>query len=370
MKQDSGALIKTKLLELPNDPVAREALKEMKAISADVILPLAFKGALNGFIGFGQKKSGELFSSEDIDLLTALAMQTSVAIENAKSYRCLNDLNKTLEMRVEKRTEALQKALSEKERTQEQLVRSESLASIGLLVAGTAHELNNPLASAISLIQSAVEDLSRPGAGTGDDEQIVSDLLLAGRELSRAKTIIASLLGLSRQTRTYSEKVDMDAVIVDAVRVLKNQFKPACPPISTALNGSLPRITGNYAGLGQVTVNLVKNALQAAAQVDGKVSLSTYYEPQGQQVVFSCRDTGPGITREVRRDMFKPFFTTKEVGAGTGLGLYICHEIVQKHNGIIGIKSEPGKGAHFQVRLPVAPRQSIVKNSPLSRLPE
>ena len=173
----------------------------------------------------------------------------------------------------------------------------------------------------------------------------------------RAKTIIASLLGLSRQTRTYGEKVDLDAVIVDAVCVLKNQFKPACPPITTRLNGSLPRITGNYAGLGQVTVNLVKNALQAAAVVGGKVRLSTYYEPQGHQVVFSCRDTGPGITREVRNDMFKPFFTTKEVGEGTGLGLYICHEIVQKHYGNIGIKSQPGRGAHFKVTLPVKPRK-------------
>ena len=137
----------------------------MAAISAEVVLPLVFNNKLNGFIGFGQKKSGELFSSEDIDLLTTLAMQTSLAIENAKSYRRLNDLNKTLELRVEERTKALKKALSEKEKTQEQLVRSESLASIGLLVAGTAHELNNPLTSAISLIQSTVEDLAKPGVG-------------------------------------------------------------------------------------------------------------------------------------------------------------------------------------------------------------
>ena len=196
-----------------------------------------------------------------------------------------------------------------------------------------------------------------------DDNPIVPDLLLAGRELTRAKTIIASLLGLSRQTRTYSEKVDLDAVIIDAVRVLKNQFKPTCPPISTTLNGSLPRITGNYAGLGQVAVNLVKNALQAAAQVDGKVRLSTYYDPQGHQVVFSCQDTGPGITPEVRNDMFKPFFTTKEVGEGSGLGLYICHEIIQKHNGCIGIKSQPGKGAHFQVKFPVKPLVNFLSNA-------
>jgi len=357
MKKGSGAVIKTRLLELPNDPVAETALKDMAAVAADVVLPLAFNNKLNGFIGFGQKKSGELFSAEDIDLLAALAMQTSVAIENAKSYRRLNDLNKTLELRVEQRTDTLKKVISEKEKTQEQLVRSESLASIGLLVAGTAHELNNPLTSAISLIQSTVEDLAGPGAGNIPGNQIVPDLLLAGRELTRAKTIITSLLGLSRQTRTYSEKVDLDAVIVDTVRVLKNQFKPVCPPITTTLSGSLPRITGNYAGLGQVAVNLVRNALQAASEVDGAVRLSTYYEPKGHHVVFSCRDTGPGITRQVRRDMFKPFFTTKEVGAGTGLGLYICHEIVHKHSGCIGIKSEPGKGAHFQVKLPVKPRK-------------
>lgn len=358
MKKSPGAVIKIKLLELSNDPAAAGVLRDMATVSAEVVLPLVFNNKLKGFIGFGQKKSGELFSSEDIDLLTTLAMQTSLAIENAKSYRRLNDLNKTLELRVEKRTRALKKALSEKEKTQEQLVRSESLASIGLLVAGTAHELNNPLTSAISLIQSTVEDLAKPGVGGVDDNPIVPDLLLAGRELTRAKTIIASLLGLSRQTRTYCEKVDLDAVIVDAVLVLKNQFKPACPPISTTLNGSLPRITGNYAGLGQVAVNLVKNALQAAAQVDGKVRLSTYYDPLGHQVVFSCQDTGPGITQKVRNDMFKPFFTTKEVGEGSGLGLYICHEIVQKHNGCIGIKSQPGKGAHFQVKFPVKPRKN------------
>lgn len=356
MKRELGPVIKPKLLELSHDTVAEAALKDMDAIAADVVLPLVFNKKLNGFIMFGQKKSGELFSSEDIDLLTALAMQTSVAIENATSYRRLDDLNKNLELRVEQRTKALQKALLDKEKTQEQLVRSESLASIGLLVAGTAHELNNPLASAISLIQSTVEDLARPGACVSGDNQIVPDLLLAGRELTRAKTIIASLLGLSRQTRTYGEKVDLDAVIVDTVRVLKNQFKPACPQITTMLNGSLPRITGNYAGLGQVAVNLVRNALQAASEVDGVVRLSTYYDPKKHHVVFSCQDTGPGITREVRKDMFKPFFTTKQVGKGTGLGLYICHEIIQKHNGCIGIKSRPGKGAHFQVRLPVKPR--------------
>jgi len=359
MKKHKKAVIKTKLMERLKDTTVVNVLTDMETISAEIVLPLVFKGRLNGFISFGQKKSGELFSLEDIDLLATLTSQTSLAVENAKSYRQLNDLNKTLELRVDERTKALQLALFEKEKTQEQLVRSESLASIGLLVAGTAHELNNPLTSAISLLQSTIEDLDKPDVSISNDTQIMADLLFAGRELTRAKTIIASLLGLSRQTRTYNEKVDLNAVIGDAVRVLKNQFNPACPQIITRFDAGLPRIPGNYASLGQVAVNVIKNAIQAAAPVEGRIILSTDYEPHHRHVVFSCLDTGPGIAPVVRKDMFKPFFTTKEVGDGTGLGLYISHEIIHKHNGHVNIESDPEKGTLFQVKLPVNPHKAI-----------
>ena len=207
MKKRPGAVIKIKLLELSDNPVFHEVLNDMENISAEVVLPLVFNNKLNGFIGFGQKKSGELFSAEDIDLLTALTMQTSLAIENAKSYRRLDDLNKTLELHVEQRTKALKKALSEKERTQEQLVRSESLASIGLLVAGTAHELNNPLTSAISLIQSTIEDLAKPGAKGVNKHQMVPDLLLAGRELSEPKQSLPACWGFRGSLEPMAKKL-------------------------------------------------------------------------------------------------------------------------------------------------------------------
>jgi two-component system NtrC family sensor kinase len=134
---------------------------------------------------------------------------------------------------VDERTEALKKALEEKEKTQDLLIRSESLAAVGALVAGVAHELNNPLASVSSLVQSAVETMEQAspeqatGSGTRAEaqEELVDDLKFSLKELNRAKDIVASLLGISRQTQEYSEPVILNDVSRNALKVLYNQYK-------------------------------------------------------------------------------------------------------------------------------------------------
>jgi len=243
--------------------------------------------------------------------------------------------------------------LEEKERTQEQLIRSESLASLGQLVAGAAHELNNPLASVTSLLQSAVEELESWEAGQLPDEALIDDLNFAGRELARAKTIVASLLGLARQTQTYEEAVDLSVVAKDALRVLHNQYKDTGIAIVEDYEGGMPAVQGNFANLGQVALNIIKNAIQAVDPLGGRIFVSTRWTAENSQLVFCCRDNGPGVAEVISRDVFKPFFTTKPVGQGTGLGLYICHEIIRKHGGTIELESARPRGTLVTVRLPV-----------------
>jgi two-component system NtrC family sensor kinase len=181
----------------------------------------------------------------------------------------------------------------------------------------------------------------------------MDDLKFADKELGRAKSIVISLLGLSRQTQTYSEAVNMNTVVKDALRVLFNQYKRHDLDIIENYDRDLPDIHGNFANLGQVALNLIQNAFQAAGDGQSTIFLETRFDRVARQVVFACQDNGPGIPDAIRQDIFKPFFTTKAVGKGTGLGLYLSHEIIRKHGGSLTLANTDGKGAKFVVRLPV-----------------
>ncbi len=353
MDKHDKPILRKNLVIHTKDPDIQKVLTDMEKLSAEIALPLIFNKRLNGFIILGEKLSGDLFTSEDLDLLETLSSQTSLAIENASSYKLIDDLNKNLENKVKEKTRDLKEALAEKERTQDQLIQSESLAAIGQLVAGVAHELNNPLASVTSLIQTTLEDLERWDMKTQPGEDIIDDLRFANKDLARAKSIVKSLLDLSRQTHTYSEPVNFNLVIKDALRVLYNQYKYHDLVIVENYYQDLPYIQGNFANLGQVAINIIKNAFQSLSGKGGKIFLTTRFENNTGQVVFECLDTGPGIPESIRQDIFKPFFTTKEVGKGTGLGLYICHEIIQRHGGTLSLEKADGMGARFVVRLPV-----------------
>jgi two-component system NtrC family sensor kinase len=305
----------------------------------------------------GQKKSGELYSKEDLDLIETLCHQSALAIENTRAYQALQALNQSLEAKVTDRTRDLADALKEKERTQEQLIRSESLAALGQLVAGVAHELNNPLASVTSLLQSVREEFEHWESNQLPDQDLIDDLQFADKELARAKTIVSSLLGLARQTQTYEEAVDMNLVVRDALQVLYNRYKYAEITLNRDLQPELPTLIGNFANLGQVVLNIIQNAYQAVAEGEGRIDLSTAYDSRRRQILFHCRDNGPGIDPDLRKDVFKPFFTTKPVGQGTGLGLYICHEIISRHGGTIEIAPHYNKGTQVTVRLPLKKSQ-------------
>jgi two-component system NtrC family sensor kinase len=327
------------------------------SLDAVLLVPLPSREGLAGLVALGQKRSGELFIDEDMELLTTIANQAAVAIENARSYEALEALNRDLEQKVMKRTAALHEALMEKERTQDQLIRSESLAAIGQLVAGTAHELNNPIAGAMSLVESSVETIEGWSVHSEDREELLNDLRFSIGELRRAGVIIRSLLDISRQTQTYAEPVEMNRTVDDALRVLKNQYKDL-PVIIEKSYEDIPTVEGNFANLGQVLINIIRNALQALPEGNGCISLKTSYCEAKDTVVIECRDTGRGIPVDSLKDIFKPFFTTKAAGRGTGLGLYICHEIIRRHGGQIRVASQEGRGTAVTVELPCKRRES------------
>ena len=329
-------------------------LKELDSLHAGLMVPMIFRDTVKGFIGLGYKRSRELYSPEDLELLQTLANQSSISIENARSYGIIEALNKDLEKKIQERTRELQAALSEKERTQEQLIRTESLAAVGQLVAGVAHELNNPLASVSSLIQSTVESLKEKNNSAAGEADIVDDLRFTLKELLRAQEIVGSLLDISRQTTDYTEPVDMNTVVKDALRVLYNEYKRYDLEIVEDLRQGIPEIRGNFANLGQVSLNIIKNAIQEVKDNGGRIILRTQFDATKDKVIFECIDTGRGIPRSIVKDIFKPFFTTKEVGEGTGLGLYISYEIVKRHKGDISVLSKPGNGTTFRVELPAS----------------
>jgi two-component system, NtrC family, sensor kinase len=334
------------------DPKFREEMAALfDRLGASLLIPIPSREGLDGMICLGQKKSGELFVHEDLELLTTMANQAATAIENAKSYEALAALNSDLERKVEKRTAALRAVLAQKEKTQQQLIRSESLAAIGQLVAGTAHELNNPIAGAMSLVETSVETIADWEIQPDQRKEVLDDLRFSIGELRRSASIIRSLLDLSRQTQTYVEAVDMNRVLDDALRVLHNQMKNMQVEIVKEYDDALPSVEGNFANIGQVLINIIRNALQSLPAGKGRITLTTR-QPSGDTVVIKCRDTGIGIPAACLKDIFKPFFTTKKVGQGTGLGLYLSHEIIRRHGGQIRVASQEGKGTVVTVELP------------------
>jgi signal transduction histidine kinase/putative methionine-R-sulfoxide reductase with GAF domain len=331
-------------------------------------VPEAAQWSIKSIAGFPLKRAGEVlgvftvsylvvhrFGEDELRVLNLLANQASIAIDNALSYQKLQD------------------ALAERERTQQALIQSESLAAVGQLVAGVAHELNNPLASVSSLIQSALETMGlpyRPITDSGAElpaidansvqpmsaaevSEVADDLAFSLKELRRAKSIVSSLLDLSRQSQSYTEEVSLTVVCQDALRILHNRIKLLPIEVAEAYADDLPRVRGNFANLGQVALNMIQNAVDAFAQQPGRIEIGTASDQARGVVWFYVKDNGPGIPTQVLPNIFHPFYTTKGVGVGTGLGLYISYEIVKKHDGEVIVETAPGQGTQFRVELPL-----------------
>jgi two-component system, NtrC family, sensor kinase len=234
--------------------------------------------------------------------------------------------------------------ITEFKRLLDQTIQTEKLAEVGRLAAGIAHEINNPLA----IIAYAMELMRREG------ELLPFQLEMAEKvelEVERLKTLTGGLLTFASGREGHLRLVALNDLVDEVLRLVRFELQRQAVRLETCF-AELPLISADPAKLKQVVINLVMNAAQAM-QGDGTVTLST--RRRGKRAVeLLVSDTGPGVPTELRESIFNPFFTTKPEGEGTGLGLYICRNIVSEHGGEIVVETPAGGGALFTVRLPVA----------------
>ena len=233
-----------------------------------------------------------------------------------------------------------------------QLMQAEKLSSIGVLAAGVAHEINNPLSSVAGYAEALLRRLNDEKSLAEDPrlEDFPKYLQVIIRESYRCKGIIDCLLSFSRKSDGSVSNVNLNDILQEVLELVRHKSRYEKIDIRMNLQNDLPDVTGDPSGLRQVCMNLLMNAHQAIKGA-GVVDISTSTNEQSM-VLFQIRDTGCGISRDSIDQIWDPFFTTKEVGQGLGLGLAVTYNIVKRHGGDISVESQIGIGSKFTVRMP------------------
>ena len=225
-----------------------------------------------------------------------------------------------------------------------QLRHADRLATIGQLAAGVAHELNEPLGSILGFSQLVKKCPGLPHRAELDIEKILNASL-------HARDIVKKLLIFARQMPPQKIKVNLNRLIEEGLHFFKSRFSKEGIKLVSSFSADLPEVEADPSQLNQVVVNLIVNVLQAMPE-GGEMKVQTLHE--GNQVSLIIEDTGVGMSEEVLKKIFTPFFTTKEVGKGTGLGLPVIHGIITSHGGSIKVESKVNQGTRFEIQLPLA----------------
>jgi two-component system NtrC family sensor kinase len=287
-------------------------------------------------------------SDDEFGQLSGSFNAMTEALRNSRTE--LREWGRTLEEKVERRTQELRVAQAE-------AVRGEKLASVGLLAAGIAHELNNPLTGILTfshLLRQKMPD------GTPDAE----DLDLVIRETKRCAAIIRRLLDFAREKKPEKKFADLNQIIEDTARIIERPANLRDIEITMDLDPDLPPVWVDADLIKQVVMNMLVNA-QHAIEEKGSITVRSRRcpvprrpEPGAEPAPMAeilIIDTGCGIPEKNLQRIFDPFFTSKEVGKGTGLGLSVSHGIVKSHGGAIEVESNVGEGSTFRVTLPIKP---------------
>jgi signal transduction histidine kinase len=363
-------------------PTAQEErLQGMARLSAQLIVPLILKGDLRGFLALGGKASGAFFSVDDRDFLYTLANQSALSISNALSYKAIEELNASLEQKVEERTQELARTNTELQvsltqleqtyrnlqRSQENLSRAEKMAALGRLTAGVAHEMNTPLGASLTslkLLQELVDEyqtsINDPGVNQSDHQDIAAEmdqLVRATRQwLEKAAAHIRSLKLHTRDLQQGEKRpFSVLHVIEDTGLLLSHRLRLSRCSLVVSCTAPDPLLYGDPSKLGQVLTNLVANAIDAYKDVGNRGAEEIRVEVNEEKAFLEIRvsDRGCGIPPENMERIFEEFFSTKPLGEGTGLGLPLARDLLTNYfGGTISVESLLGHGSVFVLRLP------------------
>ena len=364
-----------------------DSIPALHVAEIHLIIPLTRNDRLYAFLLLGRPQAGKEYLSDDLSMLQILANQAAIAIENNIYIEEAKELiRKVTEAEVQKKyvkeleekNKSLQNLYRTLQQTQSQLIQSEKMASLGQLVAGVAHELNNPISfiyanmkeleSYITAIeevlqvllanlnnadlQEKLQDKVRQLQRRHDLQFIQEDIHSLINESAeggrRVKEVVQNLRNFSRLDEGDVKSVDLHEGLNSTLLLLNNEIKNRIEVIKDY--GELPKVECHPGHINQVFMNLLLNAIQAI-EGEGKIWIST--KAVDGEVVITIKDSGKGIPEDIKNKVFDPFFTTKQVGKGTGLGLSISYNIIKNHNGEINVESEQGKGTAFHIRLPI-----------------
>jgi len=255
--------------------------------------------------------------------------------------------------RLDEQGAALRKTRAQLDGAREQLLQAEKLTALGELVAGVAHELNNPLASVLGYSQLALRE--------GLPPRVQRRLETVVSETERAAKIVKNLLTFARKHPPEKRYLGLNGIIEKTAELRSYQLSVNQVRIEKDLQPDLPKTMLDFPQIQQVFINLINNAEQAITErgTGGTIRLSTRHA--GGRIVARVTDDGPGVPSEIRSRIFEPFFTTKKEGKGTGLGLSLCYGIIKEHGGTIQAEDAPGGGACFEIELPVVSGEEAVE---------
>lgn len=315
-------IIREELAKGEKIPELKTVIQAMSQIEAEVSIPLVLKDQLIGMINLSHKFNKDVYSHEDIELLSTLANQTAIAIENAKLY------------------EHLKKSKS-------YIRRADRLASLGTLTAGLAHEIRNPLVAIKTFTQLLPERL--------EDEEFRSHFLnIVSGEVDRISALVTELLEFARPSEPKFELENINEILDGMILLVSSETKSKHINIAKDYGTDLSPITIDREQMKQVFLNILLNGIEAT-RGNGKIVVKTrsFIKLDGEPYIqIEFTDNGCGIAPEYLEDIFTPFFTTKE--KGSGLGLSISNQIIQDHKGYIDVESQLNKGTSFFINLPIS----------------